>query len=344
MRYLIDLPVSSVQAIKLLIESGKYENVQSFALTAIENQLYLEKQPIEHFGSVEPCTIPCSQESGNSSPIPFLALRPALGISDIVTVPEPSAETSNSDILWALYNRIFPVKVALRVLANLQKSNATDQGYIDLFAVTDAAADVARKLSLLLSKVDKKSHRIHGEKLSTGLPGAGNRASERFKSSFVGTINSKGHIEGAPAVLRFVNIRRDGGGRPQIGITESGFEFALLENPILDKTDYSHTFYDEEIAFYIRHVSEKLQKEYQLSFNMLQAIKNGNTTPDGLTKTVLEASLDLSNKEAQAIRSSAVSRLSELGMLTRRRNGLNVTYSLSANARTLLATSIEKKE
>lgn len=338
MRYLVELPTAKVEAIKSLIDSGKYQDAQSFILTAIENQLYLEKQPIERFTPVEAQTMQSSEETCSPSLTLSLLSRPDFEQPSNITVQDPNPEVLNAKYLWALYNRIFPVKVTLRVLLNLLRTNPTDSGYTDLIAVTDAAASEARKLNLVLSKIDKKSHRIHGEKLSAGLPHAGHRALERFKSHFVGAINSKGHVEGAPALLRFINIRKDEAGHPQIGITESGFRFAIMENPILDKSDYSRVFHDEEIDFYLKHISEKLPKEYMLSMNMLKAIKNGNNTPNELVKVIHDADPNISSKEAYAIRSSAVSRLSELGMLTRRRDGVNVRYILSKSALELLAT------
>jgi hypothetical protein len=332
MRYLIELPTAKVEAIKSLIDSGKYQDAQSFILTAIENQLYLEKQPMECFASVEAQTVQSSEETRNSSMSLSLLSRPRFEQSPNITVQDPDPEVLSAKYLWALYNRIFPVKVTLRVLLNLLRSNPTDSSYADLITVSDAAASEARKLNMVLSKIDRKSHRMHGEKLSAGLPHAGHRALERFKSHFVGTINSKGHVEGAPALLRLVNIRKDEAGHPQIGITESGFRFAIMENPILDKFDYSRVFNDEEIDFYLKHISEKLPKEYMLSMNILKAVKSGNNTPNELVRVIHEADPNISSKEAHAIRSSAVSRLSELGMLTRRREGVNVRYILSKNA------------
>lgn len=337
MRYVIELTTAKAEVIKSLIDSGKYEDAQSFIITAIENQLYLEKQPIERFTSVEAQKMQSSEETRSPSLTLSLVSRPDFEQPPNTTVQDPNPEVLSAKYLWALYNRIFPVKVTLRVLLNLLRSNPTDSGYTDLIAVADAAASEARKLNLVLSKIDKKSHRIHGEKLSAGLPHAGHRALERFKSHFVGTINSKDHVEGAPSLLRFINIRKDEAGHPQIGITESGFRFAIMENPILDKSDYSRVFYDEEIDFYLKHISEKLPKEYMLSMNILKAVKNGNSTPNELVKVVHEADPNISNKEAYATRSSAVSRLSELGMLARRRDGVNVRYILSKNALGLLA-------
>jgi hypothetical protein len=335
MRYLVDLSISEVQKIKLLIDSGKYEDVQNFILTAVENQLYLEKQPIEHLPPEPHMSQHFKEDSSSSQNL--LSTGPLeIEMSDIVLAQEPNPEMLSSDILWALYNRILPMKITLRVLLSILKAKPSGDGYVDLATVADAAVEAAKKLNFALSRIDKKSHRMPGEKLSAGLPGAGDRSSERFKFYFVGTINSRGRIEGGPATLRFVNIKRDNVGQPKIGITESGFRFAVMENPVLDKSEYSCPFSDEEGAFYFQHISEKLPMEYKLAVNILKAIKEGNAKPNELTRVVLEAKSELSNKEAEAIRSSAVSRLSEFGLLARTRKGLNVTYSLCEKASALL--------
>jgi len=337
MRYIIELSTSKVQAIKLLMDNGKYEDMQSFLLTAIENQLYLEKQPLKQSPIQDLMSDRSFEESASSSSF-SLTSQPRLTSPDVVIVQDPQPEVLNAESLWALHNRIFPIKISVRVLLNIMKSNPTKDGYVSLRTVQDAALEEARRFGRLLSQADKKSHRLHGNKLSAGLPGAGEGSRDRFKFSFVGSINSKNHLDGAPAILRFVNMRRNEEGEPQIGITESGSQFALLENPILDKADYTHVFSREESDFYIRHVAEKLQKEHLLSVSVLQAIENGHITPDELTQVVLHANPNMKEEEAQAIRSSLISRLSELGFVRRKREGLNVTYSLTTDGCTLLTS------
>lgn len=344
MRFIIELPTSKAQAIKSLIDSGKYEGMHSFILTAIENQIYIERRPLEQSPPEDFVSNKSLKESGFSSSS-SLASQPELASPDIVRVEDPQPEAVRAESLWALHNRIFPIKITVRVLLNILKSNPPKDGYIDLRIVQDAALEEARRLGRILSQVDKKSHRMHGEKLSAGLPGAGERSSDRFKLNFVGLINSKNHLDGAPAILRFVNMRRNEEGEPQIGITESGSQFALLENPILDKADYTRVLSQEESDFYVRHIAEKLQKEHLLSVSVLKAIEDGHITPDELTRVVIEANPNIKREEAQAIRSSLASRLSELGFLRRKRLGLNVTYALTSDGYTLLTppTNIEKQ-
>lgn len=341
MRYIVELPNEKAQAIKSLVDSGKYEDTQSFILTAIENQLYLEKQPIERTVQLGFFAGKSEREESKSS-LPQLAIQPDLKLSDIVTVPKPQSEVLNSEILWALYNRILPVKTTLRVLLNVMKASSNEDGYIDLITVQDAATEQARRLGRMLLQIDKKKHRIHGERLSAGFPKTRDSSGNRFKFHFVGSINSKNRLEGAPALLRFVNMRRNEQGLPQIGITKAGFQFAILENPMLDKADYSCVFSEEESGFYLKHIAENLPKEHLLSINILNAINAGRTTPDELIEVILQASSNVSKEEAQATRSSLISRLSELGLLVRKRSGLNVKYVLTQNGQEIVNTNIGK--
>lgn len=342
MRYIIELSSANVQTIKSLIDLGKYESIQSFVLAAIENQLYIEKQPIESSMHADFAVKEKESHQEITSIQDSLVSRPALELSNIKVVEEPQTDLSNVEILWALYNRIFPVKVSLRVLLNILKSNPTEDGYVSLTEVQDAATEEARRLGRELSYVDKKSHRVKGDKLSTGLPRKGNKSGDRFKFHFVGSINSKNRVAGAPAILRFVHIRKDEEGQAQIGITTSGFQFASLENPILDKADYASAISEEEADFYLRHISENLVKEYTLSISMLKAIENGHTTPNELTRVILDIYPNTKNEEAQAIRSSLTSRLSELGLLTRKRSGLNVSYGLTQMGHETINTNVSK--
>lgn len=342
MRYIVELPNDKAQAIKSLIDSEKYEDTQSFIMTAIENQLYLEKQPLEQAAVADFSTGKSVKEETYS--LPVLMLKPTLKLSDIVTVQEPQPEALSSEILWALHNRLFPIKASLRVLLNILKSNPSDDGYTNLTTVQNAAVEEIRKLNRTLAKVDKKHHRMRGEKLSTGLPRASDRSSSRFKFQFVGSINSRNRLDGAPAILHFVNMRKDEEGQPQIGITKSGFEFAIMENPVLDKADYTHALSEEESDFYLRHISKSLWKEYSLTLNTLKAIKNGQVTPNELTQVIFDTYSNAKKEEAQTILSSLVSRLAELGLLIRKRSGLNVKYSLTQKGEEIHNTNVGERD
>ena len=333
MRYIIELPNTKAAMIQTLLDDGRYKDVQSFILTAIENQLYIEQQPLgDTMQSSHPeMTVPATESS-----LTHLPASP----SDVTTVEEPKQEALGAETLWALYNRLFPVKTALRVLLNILNSSSPKDGFVDLTRVQDAATQEAVLLFKVLSRIDKKNGRMPGEKLTAGLPKPRDRAKDRFRLHFVGSINSKNRLEGAPAILRFVNIRKDESGKAQIGLTEAGARFATLENPILDRQDYSSALSAEEASFYVQHIAKKLEKEYHLSNVMLKTIASGRNTPDDLTHEILLLlNLDIETEQAQAIRSSLLSRLWELGLLTRKRKGLNVTYDLTDRGHELVATS-----
>lgn len=339
MRFIIDLTSKKVVTIQSLINGGKYDTVQQFILTAIENQLYLESQSEETIKmpilSRKPRELPLV--SLPSSQVKSVSVSRLLPTYDVVTVPEPPLEAISTEILWALHNRIFPVKVVLRVLINLLNSDIRNRNYVDLAIFQERAVEEARRIGQLLLKADKSYGRKHGEKMSTALPiSRRDRTINRFKYQFVGTLTSKDRLEGAPAILRFVNMKRDSEGRTGIGITNSGLKFALLESPVLDKSDYTRALSDDECRFYIQHISDKLPKEYSLSLSVLEAISSGKKTPDELTQVVISSDINVSDNEAQSIRSSLVSRLLELGLLKRRRIGLNVTYAVTTKGQNLI--------
>jgi hypothetical protein len=337
MRYIVELPSAKTEAIQSLIDSGNYRDLQSFILTAVENQLYIEKQPVGH---VTRSHFPA--EEAIVSTLSSTLMRLQSDSSEVTTVEDPQPDVLVAETLWALHNRVFPVKITLRVLLNIVRSNPGMNGFVDLAIVQDAATEEAIGLAKVLYRIDKKSHRMPGEKLTAGLPRSTDRARNRFRFHFVGSVNSRNRLEGAPAVLRFVDIRRNEQGCAQIGITKSGLQFASLENPILDRADYSSALSKEEADFYLHHISENLVKEYALSIGILKAIESGHTTPDELTRVILDEYTNAKKEEAHAIRSSLIGRLSELGLLTRRRSGLKVTYGLTRSGHEIIGINGSK--
>ena len=338
-RYIVELPDTKVEAIQSLLDSRRYKDVQSFILTAIENQLYIEQQPL---GNGVQSNFHLEQTISPTPDSSLTRLMPEP--SEVTTVEEPKQEVLGAETLWALYNRLFPVKTALRVLLNIVRSSSPRDGFVDLAQVQDAATQEAVLLFKVLSRIDKKNGRMPGEKLTAGLPKSRDRAKDRFRLHFVGSINSKNHLEGAPAILRFVNIRKNKSGKAQIGLTESGVRFAELENPILDREDYSNALSEEEASFYVQHIGKKLEKEYRLCVVVLKAVANGLNTPDQLTQIILEYDSDFKKEEAQAVKSSLVSRLSELGLLSRKRLGLCVTYYVTQRGQDVVKDSPDGSE
>ncbi len=308
------------------MESGEYTDTQQFIEVAIENQLRLQDSPLGFTptGPIDegaPHTVSSTQQSHEFQ-------------SDLLVLPDDRVlylqgglERSDKTI-WGLYNRIFPSKIALRVISNMTIKQSIP--LLNLDEVQNEAGKAARMLGHELDYRDKKAKKQHGEKLATGLPmGSRDKATLRYQKMFVGSPNGNGSGKGLPAELGFVTIKKENG-RGLIGLTERGATFARLQNPILDnqQVQSASTLSEEELEFVIRHLKERMPKEWERCRVMLRSIREGEETPRELDNALrhLDKSLDSGTSTERA---GIVSRLTEIGLVTRRREGLAVFYSLT---------------
>jgi hypothetical protein len=251
------------------------------------------------------------------------------------TVGAPDESRLDEGPLWGQYNRIFPVKLVVRGLANdlLDATGIEDneEGWIALPSFRRRVAAIAREVGMDIASYDEQIGRTRGEKLAAGLPTGDDaeKSMDRFQTHFVGRVEHGDELTGAPPHLSLVNITN---GSPQkIGLTDAGKEFASLHNPILDEgTDADQALSQEERQFYITHIHEIRPDEYAAMQKVAQAITEGDDRPDGLTKRVAYIDPEWSNSQAQTIRSGLTSRMYELGLLDRRRVGQRgIAYELT---------------
>ena len=340
MKYIVDIPVELAKKVDSLVNRGKYESISQFANTAFQNQLLLEESPKE------------TLESLIETPISKLKLTPVksqllisnLGINfnpeSIRTVDPPDASKIPNDCLWGQYNRIFPVKIALRILANMLKDDET----VELDLLHAQAVQAAREVGLLLKKEDKKSKRKYGDLLSTALPIGRDLAKteKRFMNHFVGYYTRAGRIEGAPGALKFLSISEDEENVQRVGITESGLHFAAFANSVLDEGNFKTTLNKEESLFYIKNVFENLPREKELNVLILRAIEKEKASPEDLNKAILPLSRGWSDAMVNTMKAGAISRLNELGLISRSRRGFVVNYSLTDFGMDILSNNTEK--
>lgn len=237
--------------------------------------------------------------------------------------------------MWGQWNRYFPVKLAIRVLAKLLGEKKTNT--VPLEVLYENAADFARQYGKEIAKKDRDLGRKRGDILSAGLPVGReeNKAKLRFKTQFVGHA-SKAKLEGACPTLRFINIERDENGTVVAGLTEYGLKFSLLENPILDRKDYSSPFNDAEINFLLDHIRSVLPREFEITRFVLQKISSGTATPDELDRELGKFNQEWKGSEASTMRSGLISRLIELGLVRRYKDGVKVSYSLTERGQNFL--------
>ncbi len=314
------------------IHLGRYKTTQDFILTAVQNQVYIENSDISDGGSLE--------NSGPSSVRPKTAsvTVSTLAGSDakhLLRMPEgssvktvPLGELTRPTYLWGQYNRLFPVKIIMRVAANL--SGPDGSGYVPLEELQEESADIAREMGRLILRKDRALGRKRGDIISAALPIGRNedKTKTRFKNQFVGFL-TRNRVEGAASVLKFLDITRTDKNRILAGITDLGLKFASLPNPIIDEDDYSTAFSPEEVEFLLNHIASEVPEEAKLVSLVLGGIRKGVATPEQLNDLVRSHNPDWNENQAIAIRSGIVSRMSELGLLGRNKDGVKVTYILN---------------
>ncbi|MGO9643895.1 MAG: hypothetical protein ACLPY5_04000 [Candidatus Bathyarchaeia archaeon] len=307
------------------VRLGKYKSPQDFLLLAIQNQLYYESEQLMTIGP-----------NSNSNLVPpsptvVMALTDSLHLlydrpvfNEIKTVPV--SDIPRLDYLWGQYNRFLPVKVVTRVAANLVRKNSADS--IQLSELYETCARIAREVGKDLERKDDQFGRKRGTIIAAGFPIGDDQSKSalRFNSQFVGYL-TKDEILGAAPVLKFLEIKRDT--HNSASVTEFGAKFASLVNPVLDSKDYSRALSDEEVSFILDHIAVQLPTESKLIQLVLLSVKEGTATPDGLNKVVGKFDSDWKKGEASTIRSGVVSRISELGLLAREKDGVKVTYKLT---------------
>ena len=321
MRYIIDILSKEQQIMHALIRESKYNSVQEFIQTAIENQLYLEQHELE---------MPQHITNNNKTPVTnldhnYLHIFP----SEEVEVSEaPSVSKLYSDgPLWGLANRFFPIKITTRVLANMLRNDGQYLAFDDL---ADNSFMVACSLSKTLVKADMRARRKRGNRLSDALPSIRREKSrKRFKSQFVGgVIHSTNKIFGAPSQLQFINIVGDVKSL-QIGITRAGLDFALLNNPLIDRQDYhGNALSFEESRFLVQHIYGSVPGEAQGISLLLAEISKGNSKSTQFDD-VLKSTFKYNNTMATTVRVGLIGRMAELDLIKRKKSGVSVRFGLT---------------
>jgi hypothetical protein len=146
-----------------------------------------------------------------------------------------------------------------------------------------------------------------------------------------------GLLDGALAVMRFCNIYSDK--RKQfIGITKPGLRFSLIENPVLDNNNFNKSLNEEESLFYINHVKENIIGEYAAMHWLVKQIENGNNERDPLNREIDKTYGEIWKATSAVIntqRAGLTSRMTELGLIERDKNGVRVKYRVSEFGRRL---------
>jgi hypothetical protein len=321
MRYIVDIPPVLVDIIQKQIGNGEYRSVQEFILNSVENQVYLLENPSEYIPQtmIEP-----SSEKEEQKMHKF-----TLQMKDIDLQTVEHDPSKHRNIMSGFWNKFFPIKITVRTLTNLIP-NQNHGNEILLETLQESAATEARKIGFALVKSEKGSGRKRGDRLFTGLPVNKNieRSKSRFKSHFVGEVNS-GRPDGMPATLGLISISRGEDGRNYVHLTSQGLAFSKLVNPYIDNKDRNCILSKEEQNFLLNQIIQNLPQEfYEIKF-VLNAISRGKTTTEKLSKDISTLKPSFSENRIATYLSGQLNRLTDLGLIKRSYDGGSFRYKNS---------------
>jgi len=344
MKIVSNILPETVRKIQELIDKQAYKDFDEFVRISVENQLGLES-------SIPPEPTVSLMSNSISSDYQYVIDKLKLGNNNslIVEMPEPKFEDlkypnviKEEDMwIWGQINKVFPIKFSIRYLFNLLKDGKEN---IELEEFYRKVCNVGRDFGILLAKYDDENNGKRDERLSTGFP-VGEEKSKtfaRFCSQFVGYKRSDGVMAGALFVLKFANLRIEKNSY-KIGLTRSGLQFAKIKNPILDENSKQKSLSDEEVSYYLNHITKKVPGEANTFFVILDIINKGIKEREGINNKLKEFipntwSYELINTQ----RAGAMSRLYQLGLITKNKYGIFVEYDISEKGKEYLVAYNKK--
>ena len=243
----------------------------------------------------------------------------------------PDVDPEPDHLLWGQTNRLLPVAVGVRVLANL----LGDSDGVPPANWFDKATAVATALRDDLRAWDARASRPHGTRWATAFPERKESSAQRYVNQFLGAPAREGGSDGGAVFLGLATIFGSGE-NARASLTTSGAEWAALPNPIFDaddEADPERTFSEEEARFFLKHLREFRLGEYRFLNTVAALVAQGMSRED-LNDAIAQAYPAWASV-ATTMRAGAIGRLGDLGLLERSRRGLHVDYRLSP-----LATSL----
>jgi hypothetical protein len=233
--------------------------------------------------------------------------------------------------IFGQYNRLLPVKASCRALAHLLDGKPNG---VSLDEAASRISEEALTLGSFLAHRDMQNGTKRDEALSTAFPSP-DRESEksrlRYSNQFVASISKQGKVSGLLMDLKLIN--HTGTKNPRVKLTEAGWDFAKLRNPVFDGDTPGTTrkFTAEERSFLLNHISSSVPAEDFAYRTIIAAVDGGAQTPDKLDAALQEhvsqdADRGLTKSFLASQRSGAVSRMADLELITRERDGVKVFY------------------
>ena len=236
--------------------------------------------------------------------------------------------------LFGQYNRLLPAKASCRALAHLLRSSPAG---VRLSKATSRISDAAMSLGEFLANHDQREGIDRDDALATAFPTRGEAADkgrQRYANQFVASVNRNGQLSGLPFDLKLINYVRHRD--PKLQLTEVGWQFVQMWNPVLDGSQAKPTqkFSAEETAFLLDHIAGFVPAEDFAYRTLLAAIASGEDTPQRLGTALqryVSSDRKLTSSFLASQRSGAISRMTDLELVVRVRDGVRVSYVITSN-------------
>jgi hypothetical protein len=336
-RYVVDIPDRLFRQVRLLLNDRKYASMTDFIEVALENQLSLEDAPLD---SVADGGTPTAGGKVLMHDPSVIRLRVANLPAHARCVGPPTTaqllypgETSEEHLyLWGQINRLFPIKLGLRVLWSLSEGSPVT---LDQFWAT--AADTARSIGLAI----KERQDAEGIKRTyaawVGLPigQQPEKSLSRYQSQFIGYRRRDGVLEGGMFRLKLAGLVDDTGVR----LTEAGLRLAQAPNPLIDDGDFSGLpLSDAESAIYAEHVAANVPEERRPLAEVLSIVRRGATQTQQIDEHLTEAHDEWNENVVITMRAGTLGRLWELGMVTKEGGHGSMSFGLTSSGAQFLET------
>lgn len=279
--------------------------------------------------------------------IPKLFSSMGLDQLNTPTVDLPSLEYVNEIFtldrwLFGQYNKLLPAKVNCRALTRLL---AEGENPIPLDLLATQIAEAAALLGDYLTDYDGRHQVGRDDSLATAFPRTGLESEKsrfRYANQFVGSVNNQGVLSGLLCDYRLAVLAP--GEDAHLQLTEAAVQLAQLTNPVLDdcQKDPTQKFSPEEVALILDHILKHVPVEAFAFRTLIKAITDGANTPDVLNEALstlvpTDSNRSLSSSFLTSQRSGAISRMTDLGLITRLRRGVKVSYIITQKGEAFIA-------
>lgn len=340
MKYLVNISQRQAQKIQKYLDEGQYLSISQFIITAIENQFNLEDNqfPLDDverdetlkpvYSVAHPLKLTTALEAYRISDMQnFYASISPPKFDQIVLSTQGNQE--KNVWLWGQINKIFPVKIGLRIL----QKNLGSKQLIEVNEYLDIAAKEAAEIGNIIREYEKKNGKERNEKISAGLPQVSDEKSQsRYKFQFLAYQRKDNLLDGAMAILRFCNLEKKGG-KTFIGLTEWGANFSNEINPVLDNGDLDTSLSSQEIECYLNHIDKNVLSESIAIKWLLDKINKGINERSQINKQLGKDYGKIWGDATEAVintqRAGLTARAFELGLIEKEKNGIYVTYSIT---------------